>query len=144
MRARAKLHHWYCSASTGKRWFIILGILFTLWPTHSSAVPLRAQPLLLALSAQNPTARISVIVQKQEATLDLSALIQQLGGAITTDLQIIRGFAAELPAHAIPQLASAAGVRWVSLDAPMQQTNCTQCVNISQLKNTYNRSIRAD
>ena len=43
-----------------------------------------------------------------------------LGGVVTKDLWIINAFAAELPAGAVPALANAAGVRWVSFDAPMR------------------------
>ncbi|MEZ4729029.1 MAG: S8 family peptidase [Caldilineaceae bacterium] len=63
---------------------------------------------------------------------------------MTADLSIIHGFAAELPARAVPQLAIAPGVRWISLDAPVVQTACNQCIDTSQLQSTYIRSIRAD
>jgi serine protease AprX len=44
--------------------------------------------------------------------------VAQLGGVVTKDLYVINAFAAELPARAVPELAWADGVRWVSLDAP--------------------------
>ena len=122
----------------------ILLILALLLPSRSPSAALRAQPLLLEMAAQNPSARLHVIVQKQAGTLDLTPLIHQLGGVITTDLHIINGFAAELPAQAIYRLAGATGVRWVSFDAPVAQAVCTGCIDTNQLKNTYIRSIRAD
>ena len=41
---------------------------------------------------------------------------------MTRDLHIINAFAAEMPASAVVGLASNASVRWVSLDAPVQQS----------------------
>ncbi len=144
MKTKTRLYKRYGSPPLWKQAVILLGLLCALCLPQSSAPLLRAHPLLLTFAAQNPTSPVNVIVQKQAPSLDLTPLIHQLGGRVTADLWIIHGFAAELPAHAIARLAGAAGVRWVSPDAPMEQTTCGQCIDINQLKNTYIRSIRAD
>ena len=95
-------------------------------------VPPRAQPVLLAMAAQHADDAVRVIVQKQGKDTSVEDLVARLGGAVTKDLRIIDAFAAELPAKAVPALARAAGVRWVSLDAPVESTGkpvdpCTDC-----------------
>jgi serine protease AprX len=87
------------------------------------AAPGKVQPRLLEMAASQPDAMMEVIVQKTGADRAVEALIPGLGGAITKDLHIINAFAALLPAKAIPQLATAPGVRWISLDAPVTSTN---------------------
>jgi len=42
------------------------------------------------------------------------------------------------------QLSKANGVRWVSLDAAMESSVCSQCVDTSKLANAYISAIRAD
>ena len=89
----------------------------------------RAQPVLLAMAAERPEEMIGVIVQKlvKDTSPSTSSghgveeLVARLGGVVTKDLRIINAFAAELPGKSVPELARAAGVRWVSLDAPMVQ-----------------------
>ena len=39
-------------------------------------------------------------------------------------------------------MAGADGVRWISLDAPVVKTDCTDCVNTSRLQNVYDQAIR--
>ncbi|RME45262.1 MAG: hypothetical protein D6791_11205 [Chloroflexi bacterium] len=78
-----------------------------------------AQPILLQMAAERPTETVGVIVQKQVRDATVENLVARLGGVVTKDLHIINAFAAELPAKAIPELAQASGVRWVSLDSPM-------------------------
>ncbi len=105
---------------------------------------LHAQPELLAQAAAQPTARLKVIVQKTAHDTSLEALVARLGGRVTLDLHIINAFAAELPAQAVATVAGAGGVRWVSLDAPVVKTDCTDCVNTNRLQNVYDQAIRAD
>jgi len=105
----------------------------------------RAQSALLTLATEQPTTRVAVIVQKQGEDGSVERMVAQLGGVVTMDLHIINAFAAELPAGAILELARAAGVRWVSLDAPVAQTTaCTPCVSSANLQNAYIRTIGAD
>jgi serine protease AprX len=74
----------------------------------------------------------------------LEGLITRLGGKVTARLSIIRALAAEIPAQGVLQLASNPGVRWVSLDSPMQSSACSQCIDTSKLANAYISAIRAD
>src|SRR6185369_8512691 len=49
----------------------------------------------------------------------------------------------ELPAGTIPILAQSAGVRWISLDAPVKKSTC-YCDDGSTLASDYVRAIGAD
>jgi serine protease AprX len=104
----------------------------------------RAQPILLQMAAERPDATLSVIVQKAVKDTQVESLAARLGGTVTADLHIINAFGATLPAKAIAELSRADGVRWVSLDAPMVKTACSQCVDTTNLKNAYVRAIGAD
>jgi serine protease AprX len=84
---------------------------------------LRAPAALLALAGQKPETRISVIVQKASRDSAAEALTARLGGEVTKPLPIINAFAANVPGRAVPQLAAAPDVRWVSLDGPVQQAS---------------------
>ena len=77
----------------------------------------RAQTFLLHLAATRPDEMVSVIVHKTTADSSVEELVARLGGTVTRDLRFIDAFVAELPARAVPELASAEGVHWVSLDA---------------------------
>jgi serine protease AprX len=79
----------------------------------------RAEPILLEMAAERPEDTVGVIVQMLGKDSSVDDLVAGLGGAVTKDLRIINAIAAELPAKAVPALARAAGVRWVSLDAPV-------------------------
>jgi serine protease AprX len=105
----------------------------TLFITLVAAIPLaqaghiapHAQPQLLALVTQHPEGRLNVIVQKLTKDGSVEQLVTRLGGVITKDLHIINAFAADVPASAVPNLAQAAGVRWISLNAPTRQNATT-------------------
>ncbi|MGA9350190.1 MAG: S8 family peptidase [Anaerolineae bacterium] len=77
----------------------------------------RAQPVLLGLATESPEEIVGVIVQKLVRDTRVENMVARMGGVVTKDLYIINAFAVELPAKAVPELARAAGVRWVSLDA---------------------------
>jgi putative nucleotidyltransferase with HDIG domain len=110
----------------------------------ANATP-RAQPDLVAIAAQHPEQRVAVIVQKLARDASVERTAARLGALVTTDLHIINAFAAEMPAGAAIELARAAGVRWISLDAPVvRATACAPCVDGTNLKNAYIRSIGAD
>lgn len=95
--------------------------------TASAATPTpRVQPVLLELAAQQPDALLSVIIQQATNGTCVRDMVLSLGGEITKDLDIINAFAAIIPAKAVPQLARAEEVRWVSLDARVQQTGSAQ------------------
>src|SRR5207249_2648616 len=92
-------------------------------PVQEASAASHVQPALLEMAAQNPDTRVSVIVQKAAEDKGLEQMVSRLGGTVTKDLHIIRAFAAELPAKAIPELAKSNSVRWVSLDAAVAQSS---------------------
>ena len=106
---------------------LALTLLVALLPMASTpvAAALRAQPQLLQLAAEQPGARVSVIVQKTAKDDRVETMVAALGGEVTKDLHIINAFAAEMSAGAATQLARADGVRWISLDAPVRQAATT-------------------
>jgi serine protease AprX len=105
----------------------------------------RVQPVLLQMAAAQPEARVSVIVQKAGKDTRVEDLVARLGGAVTQDLHIINAFAAEMKAKDVAQLAKADGVRWVSLDATMMEAGGPDgTINTTNLKNVYDKAIRAD
>ena len=130
------------------RYLSVLLVVALLLPLMGMApkaeVTPRAQPILLQMAAERPDATLSVIVQKAVKDTQVENLVARLGGTVTDDLHIINAFGAKLPAKALVELAQAEGVRWVSLDAPMVETACRQCVNTTNLKNAYVRAIGAD
>jgi len=109
-----------------------------------SDVVSRAQPALLEMAAERPDDVLGVIVQKGSGDGSAEELVLRLGGVLTRDLHIINAFAAEMPAKAVPELARASGVAWVSLDAPMVDASCSECVETSNLMSHYVQAIGAD
>ncbi len=107
------------------RFLLLLGLLMPAVALAATPVPttLHAQPQLLKLAADHPEARLGVIVQKAGNTSGIEQRVIGLGGVVTKDLHIINAFAADVPAQAIPALAGADGVRWVSLDAAVSQSS---------------------
>ena len=99
---------------------VLLVPLMVMAPAPNAAP--RAQPVLLAMATERPEEIVSVIVQKLGKNTSVEGMVALMGGKVTKDLHIINAFAAELPAKAVPELARAAGVRWVSLDAPVRET----------------------
>jgi serine protease AprX len=86
--------------------------------------PPRAQPILLQMAAERPDVPVRVIVQKQGGPATgpgraVEDLVVGLGGRVIRNLHIINAFAVELPTGTVPVLARAAGVQWISLDAPV-------------------------
>ncbi|HET7079891.1 MAG TPA: S8 family peptidase [Chloroflexia bacterium] len=137
-----------CRRAAGTASLRMVALLVLLVPflglAPAPAPVLRAQPELLAQAAAQPAARLAVIIQKTTPGTGLEALVARLGGRVTLDLHIINAFAAEVPASALATVAGADGVRWVSLDAPVVKTDCTDCVNTTRLRNAYDRAIHAD
>lgn len=122
-------------------WLAVL-VLPVFVTASAPAAPLRAQPVLLELAAHQPDSAVSVIVQKTVTDSRLEALVRELGGAVTAELSIINAFAATLPAHAVETLAAAPGVKWVSLDAPLEKSGSP--ISTVNLASAYIRTIRAD
>ncbi len=125
---------------------VLLALLPLMTIAPASDISPRVDPFVSELAAQNPQATVKIIVQKLTRDRSAEQLVWKLGGAVTNDLRMIDAFAAELPASAVPQLAKAAGVRWVSLDAPLHRSGDTntQGVAPAQLRNAYVHAIGAD
>ena len=120
-------------------------LLFTAVDSIPQQVPVaKAQPQLVQMAADQPGALVQVIVQKAAGTTGTEERVSALGGKITQDLRIINAFAAEMSAKDAVQLSEAGDVRWVSLDAGMESSVCSQCVDTSKLANAYIGAIRAD
>jgi serine protease AprX len=140
--------------ATWRRLGVLLALLALLVPgTGRSAMQVapHAQPALLALAVQHPRATVRVIVERTRHATGTEALVARLGGRVTTQLPLINAFAAALPAHAVPEVARASGVRWVTPDGPMVTSaliplgsTCTACMDTSHLQNAYIRAIHAD
>ncbi len=127
--------------------FIIAALILSLF---GSAAPVygfemvKAQPLLAEMAAQSPDQMVRVIVQKVAGTTGAESRVAALGGKVTQDLHIINAFAAELSTKNAVQVSKASSVRWVSLDAAMESSACSQCIDTSKLANAYIKAIRAD
>ena len=113
-------------------------------PRALAAAAARAQPELLEMAAAQPAALLSVIVQKADQSGRAEQLVRSLGGRVTDDLSIINAFAAEVAGEAVVPLARGESVRWVSWDAPLAPTACSQCVDTTRLANAYIGAIHAD
>ena len=74
-----------------------------------------------------PAQPVSVIIQKSSQDQRLEDAVTLLGGVVTKDLSLINAFVAELPASQVQQVASLPSVHWVSLDAPVVESTCTEC-----------------
>src|SRR5919106_2444676 len=132
-----------------KSFHLLLGILLIIslfspvLPSSQNAVA-RAQPVLVQMAASNPDQIVSVIIQKVAGAASVERQVFSLGGKVTKDLKIINAFAAEMRLGAAMEIARSYQVRWVSLDAPMVSTACSQCIDTSRLANSYVRTIRAE
>ena len=74
---------------------------------------------LTTLAQSEPDERIRVIVQLNSSLSNTPTLVEQLEGRYLRALPLINAFVAELPAHALPDLAAMPAVKWISLDAPI-------------------------
>jgi serine protease AprX len=126
---------------------LVLALVLPVLVLAPSGVP-RAQPVLLQIATERPDETLPVIVQRWGTDTGAEDLVRRLGGVVTKDLHIIDAFAAELPATAVSRVAAAAGVRWVSLDAPMVGAGagggeCEECIDTSNLLSAYVQAIGA-
>jgi serine protease AprX len=105
----------------------------------------RAQPNLLQIAAQAPAQTVRIIVQKTAGVAGAEEEAIGLGGRILRDLSIINAFSVEMLAEDAVELARSESVRWVSLDAPVQDSGGPDgTVSTANLLNMYNKAIRAD
>ncbi|HJW91272.1 MAG TPA: S8 family serine peptidase [Anaerolineales bacterium] len=111
---------------------------------QGSVLAARLHPLLVELAEETPGQQVSVIVQKTSATSAVEQRAEALGGKVTKDLNIINAFAAEMTAATARELAGSEHVRWISPDAPVESSACTQCIDTTRLVNAYIQAISAD
>jgi len=137
-----------CVSEGSRAVHLLLAMALVIGLAATASLPTRVaprlHPLVAQLAAEKPEQSVAVIVQKADASQAAEQLAEHLGGRVTKDLSIINAFVTELPAWAARELASSSLVRWVSLDAPVASTACTECIDTSRLVNTYIRTIRAD
>jgi serine protease AprX len=127
---------------------LIIGLLAGLVPTFAmgavQTAP-RLQPALVLVAAQSPDQTISVIVQKSVRNASVEGLVARLGGRVTQDLSLINAFAAQMTAKAVLELGRAAGVKWVSLDAPVRIADGPDgSLSAANLVSVYDSVVGAD
>lgn len=104
----------------------------------------RIHPLLAQAAAYQPDQLVQVIIQKADHSDAAETVVSRLGGQVLMHLDFINAFVARMPARAASQAAAHPSVGWISPDAEMKETACTQCINTASLANAYIKSIRAD
>jgi serine protease AprX len=123
---------------------IFLLILNTFAPLGTSLqAASRVQPQVVTIAREAPGQVVTVIIQQAVGTDRLNEKISRLGGKVRGDLSIIHALVADMPAGAAVALSADPTVKWVSLDAAVQSTACSQCVDTANLKNAYIGAIRA-
>lgn len=131
--------------------FVLAGLLVL------AAVPGHARPATTGTTAPGgaalvgplPTAAggaVRVIVQKQAGVSHRAPerAVAQLGGRVTRPLPIVSGFAATLPAGAVPKLARTRGVRAVSHDGRMHVQATLAAPPPSTPRSVYPQVVRAN
>lgn len=106
---------------------LLTGLIGSSAPAPAYAAP-SLHPALAETAAENPSQMVRVIVQKLAGVTGAEQKIAQSGGRVLQDLGIINAFSAEMTAKAAVELARSGSVRWVSLDAPMEQSQTTTSV----------------
>jgi len=107
-------------------------LLLSGWcPAPLRGFPLPIQALLMQVAATQPEQTVSVIVQTTTNQNGVATKVGLLGGRVTQDLPIIHAFAAELKAKDVTRLAQVAGIRWISLNAGMKQTQAASSITLT-------------
>jgi serine protease AprX len=94
-------------------------------PLHAQVDALPIQPQLLQLAKEHPNEMVQVIVQRNTNAQIAPQVLQRVGAKTMRELALINGLVLQLPAGAVEELARTKGVRWISLDAPMQASQVT-------------------
>lgn len=122
---------------------LLSSFVLTIPATRAVAMPALIQPLLADMAVTAPETVVSIIVQLRPTAQPITGALARLGGKQTKDLYLINAVAAQLPAAQLPMLAQEPGVRWISLDAPVVETGCTDCLPTHRLQSVYNQTVRA-
>lgn len=96
---------------------VVGGALPAAAPAHAGAAAPPAPQVDAALRAPGGGGDVAVVVRERPGAGDAAErAVREAGGLVTRDLPLIDGFAATLPAAAVPALAAADGVDVVSAD----------------------------
>lgn len=104
----------------------------------------KVHPLLEKMAAESPDRMVSVIIQKLGEEAGLEAEISRLGGEITKDLHIINAFTAELSVDEALELANNPGVRWISLDAAVEDAKRSYPTSLDENPVTIPENVYLD
>jgi len=123
---------------------LLFSFLITIPGTSKQTVSATIQPALIEWAAAEPNTVLPVIIQLHAGVSTITSALTQIGGKQTKDLHIINAIVAELPAGQLPVLAAMPEVRWISLDAPVIDTACDECIPARPLQTVYNQAINAN
>jgi serine protease AprX len=119
-------------------------VLATVPPAGGAPAPTPAATAVVEPVLAAARGAVRVIVQQQtEGDLAPGRAVARLGGRVTRPLPIVRGFAATLPAEAVPQLARTPGVRAVTRDGRMH-VQARLATPPSTPRSVYPKVVRAD
>ena len=113
------------SINWGKGVSVLLLLAFALilsLATVSAAEPPRAHPALLKLAKERPNDKVRVIVQQVLERETVGSRVYRSRMKVGKKLDMINGFAAEMPLKKVEALAKHKKVRWVTIDAPVRST----------------------
>jgi serine protease AprX len=104
----------------------------------------KVDPGVLDAIAEAPSRELGLIVRETDPGSTVAEdLVRDLGGAVTHDLPIVRGFAARMAASDVPDLARSSAVELVWGDAPIQMSSSPTSSYDSWSPNTaWRQSIR--
>lgn len=88
--------------------------------TALSPAASKAHPAVVSAAELEPDAFVRAIVQKTDHSDVVARLVGKHGGRIVEELSLINALVVEMPAGRLGDIARADGVRWVSLDAPVE------------------------
>src|SRR6266487_2625210 len=90
---------------------VVTASTFLQSPSVASAQAGKADPALYARATKHPAAHFGVIIRERSpGTSVAEALVRSLGGHVTSQLPIIRGFSAVVPGSAVATLTASPGV----------------------------------
>jgi serine protease AprX len=107
--------------STPFQFLLIASLVMAAAGSLPRAATAKAQPQLIETAAADPSQIVRIIAQKTSDSKVAEQRVAHLGGEVLRDLHIIDAFTAQMTAEAAIKLAQSDSVRWVSLDAPVQQ-----------------------
>lgn len=106
----------------------------------STAVSASARTVVAQIDPAIPRSATSkVIVRGRDAEADVAGAVRDVGGTVTTDLAIVHGAAATVPAGGVAALARRAAVHSISLDRAMrvQASTATAATATTSVSSVY-------